>query len=146
MRGKSSITEVAAAAEGDWITLLKDNGRTGGSGAPTVPSPTKARWQLRLGSPVRSSPVLREATLYVTAQRGQLYALKTKDGRQEWKFEAGGKINSTPSLSGSNVLFGCDNGKVYAVNGDNGTKVWEATTDEEVWASNSVEGGDGRRD
>ena len=96
MTEKSSITEVAAATEDDWITLLKDNGRTGGFGAPTVPSPAKARWQLRLGSPVRSSPVLREATLYVTAQRGQLYALKTKDGRQEWKFEAGGKITFDP--------------------------------------------------
>src|ERR1700688_3596765 len=86
--------------ENDWVTLLKDNARTGGSRAPALPSPGKARWQMRVGGSVRTAPALRDGTLYVTTKSGNLHAIQAENGRQKWKFKAGGPINSSPSLTG----------------------------------------------
>src|SRR5271156_5435296 len=141
MTDKSFMPEVPSNAENDWVTLLKDNARTGGQGAAALPSPAKALWQARLGSSVRSAPVLRGELLYVTATLGHLHAIHTETGRERWKFKTGGQIHSTPALSGSTVFFGCDDGKLYAVNGDSGAKVWEAASAGEIWSSPAVRQG-----
>src|ERR1700746_3676493 len=136
----------AAPAADEWVTLLCDNTRTGGQGAPPMEAPSRARWQLRLGSSVRSAPVMRETTLYVNSLAGTLHAINVETGRLKWKFEAPGQIHSTPSLYKNKVLFGCDDGNVYAgnvyaVNAELGQKSWEVRTKGEVWASPVVRQG-----
>src|SRR5438034_9276448 len=119
----------------DWPALLKDNSRTGGQGTGSVRAPDHARWQIRLGSSIRSAPILRDGVLYVAAVGGTLHAIDAQNGLSKWKFQAAGQIHSTPSLCGNKALFGCDDGKVYAVNCDSGAKVWEAAVSGEVWTS-----------
>ena len=111
---------------GDWPTLLCDNARTGGQGQHSGRAPEKAIWQLRIGSAVRSAPILDQGTLYLTSVNGVLHAIDADKGISKWKFQAGGQIHSTPSLSEKKILFGCDDGKVYAVDRHAGTKLWEA--------------------
>ncbi len=81
MANKSPAPDVPAVSENDWITLLKDNSRTGGHSAPLLPSPAKARWQMRVGSSIRTAPVLRAGALYVTSTAGYLHAIQTDSGR-----------------------------------------------------------------
>jgi len=102
-------------AEKDWITLLSDNGRTGGQGARPFEAPSRARWQLRLGSSVRSAPVLYQGTLYVNSLAGYLHAVNVDTGRPKWKFQAEGQIHSTPSLYKNKVLFGSGSGRVNRI-------------------------------
>src|SRR5947199_10477480 len=94
----------------DWPALLKDNSRTGGQGTAAARAPDHARWQIRLGSSIRSAPVLRDGVLYVAAVGGTLHAIDVQDGLSKWKVEAHGKIHSTPCLSGNKALCGYDGG------------------------------------
>jgi len=103
---------------GAWPTLLKDNLRTGGQNSLTPRAPKRVRWQARLGSSIRSAPVLRNELLYVTVTGGTLYAIDVSSGRPKWRFRTADQIHSTPSVSNNKVFFGCDSGTVYAVNGD----------------------------
>ena len=130
-----------SSAENDWITLLKDNRRSGGHPVATLVAPTRARWNMRIGHSIRSAPVLRDEILYVTSISGFLHAIHAENGAVKFKFQAGGSIHSTPSLSGDHILFGCDNGKVYAVEGRSGTKVWDFAAGAEVWTSPVVRNG-----
>ena len=119
MQGPPKTTE-PSTAENDWPTLLYDNSRTGGQGIRAARAPDHVRWHIRMGSSVRSAPVLRAGVLYVTSMAGNLHAIDVEKGRQKWQFQAADHIHSTPSLSGNKVLFGCDSGKVYAVDCDSG--------------------------
>ena len=125
----------------DWITLLGDKARTGGQGPCSVHAPARVRWQLRVARSIRSAPVLRKSTLYVTSVAGTLHAIDATRGRPKWVFHAADKIHSTPAISGDLVLFGCDDGKLYAVNCHSGKKVWETPTRAEVWTSPSIRNG-----
>ena len=71
----------------DWPTLLKDNQRTGGQQRVGVGAPNKVRWQMRLGTSIRSAPVFSNGLLYVTGIEGALFAIDTAIGRLKWKFE-----------------------------------------------------------
>lgn len=109
------MPEDQMAPEDNWVTLLKENARTGGHSAPKLPSPGSVRSQMRVGSSIRTAPVLRGETLYVTSTGGHLHASQTTNGQLRWKFQSGGGIHSTPSLIGSKVLFGCDDGKLSSL-------------------------------
>ena len=113
------------SAAADWPTMLKDNARTGGQGQHPAHAPERAVWQYRAGSSVRSAPVLRDGTLFVTSVNGLLHAIDAVTGLSKWKFQAGGKVHSTPSFCEDRILFGCDDGKVYAVDRRSGTKLWD---------------------
>src|ERR1700722_343760 len=124
-----------SVAESDWPTLLHDNSRTGGLGIRAAKAPEKVRWHTRMGSSIRTAPMLRGEVLYVTSLAGKLHAIDVNKGRQIWEFRAEGHIHSTPSFSRNKVLFGSDFGKVYAVDGESGKQVWEASAGGEVWTS-----------
>src|SRR2546427_4020483 len=88
----------------DWPALLKDNSRTGGQGTSAARAPDHARWQIRLGSSIRSAPVVPDGGLYVAAVGGTLHAIDAQKGLSKWKFQAAGQIHSTPSLCGKRAL------------------------------------------
>src|SRR5437879_13857263 len=98
----------------DWPALLKDNSRTGGQGTAAARAPDHARWQIRLGSSIRSAPVLRDGVLYVAAVGGTLYAIDAQNGVSRWKFQAAGPIHSTPTVCANTALFRADSGSVCA--------------------------------
>ena len=90
-------TETAKSnAPGDWPTLLKDNGRTGGQGPHPAHTPERTAWQFRAGSSVRSAPILEDGILYVASFNGVLHAIDVVTGREKWKFQAAGPVHSTP--------------------------------------------------
>src|SRR5438105_43453 len=61
------MTETAKPAipESDWPSLLHDNSRTGGQGVRAAHAPDRARWQVRVGSSIRSAPILRNGFMLV---------------------------------------------------------------------------------
>src|ERR1700757_1093869 len=119
----------------DWPTLLKDNSRRGGQARHPSQSPQGAIWQFRIGSSVRSAPILDAGILYVTSVNAGVHAIDAITGTSKWKFRAAGQVHSTPSLSEDRLFFGCDDGKVYALDRKTGSKLWETATEAEVWAS-----------
>src|SRR5207249_7879138 len=109
--------------------------RTGGREDAAARAPKKVRWQARLGSSIRSAPVLGNGLLYVTTVGGTVFAIEGNTGRTRWKFQIKDQIHSTPSFWKNLLLFGSDSGAVYAVDADLGVKVWEASANGEVWTS-----------
>jgi len=134
-------TSEPSKVEADWPTLLQDNSRTGGQGIRVAKAPDHVRWHLRMGSSIRSAPVLRSGVLYVTSIAGNVHAIDIEKGRQNWQFQAADHIHSTPSLSRNKVLFGCDSGKVYAVDCNSGKSLWETSAVAEVWTSPVIRDG-----
>ena len=65
--------------ENDWITLLKDNARTGGYGAPALPSPKKAKWQMRVGGPIRTMNVESNAAVHYGLAHLRLVHVNKRD-------------------------------------------------------------------
>ena len=114
-----------AGTDRDWVTLLSENSRTGGSHETSWQAPKGLRWQFRAGRILRSAPVLRDNLLYVTEVHGTVYALDADSGRPKWSRQFPNWIHSTPSISGSTLLFGCDGGKVHCLARDTGKTIWE---------------------
>src|SRR5437016_9350830 len=118
MSKETAAFAATSPAETEWVTLLQDNTRAGGQGAPPIAPPSRARWQARIGGSIRSAPVLHGSTLYAASLLGKLHAIDVETGREKWNFAAPKQIYSTPSRFQEKVLFGCDDGKVYAVHQD----------------------------
>src|ERR1700754_5060408 len=96
----------------NWVTLLATSDRRGGIAAAPGKPPTELVWKVALAGAVRSSPGLRDRSVYVTCRDGRLYALDAANGRERWRYQAAAALHSTPALSGALVLFGCDDGSV----------------------------------
>ena len=150
MSKETAAFAATSPAETEWVTLLQDNTRAGGQGAPPIAPPSRARWQARIGGSIRSAPVLHGSTLYAASLLGKLHAIDVETGREKWNFAAPighEHFDILPDMLcfgkklQEKVLFGCDDGKVYAVHQDSGTKLWEASTGGEVWASPVVRQG-----
>ena len=108
----------SSSTDRDWVTLLSENSRTGGSREALWQKPKGVRWQFRVGRAILSAPVLRDKLLYVAEIHGAVYALDADTGRPRWTRKFPDWIHSTPSISENTLLFGCDGGKVRSLAGD----------------------------
>jgi len=81
------------------------------------PTNGKELWKLKLGSAVRSTPVLSEdrKRVYVGADNGALYAVDIAARRVAWMFKAKSGIRSGPVLYSGRLFFGTSGGVVHAV-------------------------------
>src|SRR5437660_429014 len=71
MSKETAAFAATSPAETEWVTLLQDNTRAGGQGAPPIAPPSRARWQARIGGSIRSAPVLHGSTLYAASLLGK---------------------------------------------------------------------------
>ncbi len=79
------------------------------------------RWEVTLGGPVFSSPVVADGLAYVTTGgAGGLVALDAATGDVRWRRRLGGESWSTPAVGDGVIVVGSDDGVVRAVEATEG--------------------------
>ncbi|HEU5216816.1 MAG TPA: PQQ-binding-like beta-propeller repeat protein [Gaiellaceae bacterium] len=83
------------------------------------------RWTKHLGAS-ETSPLLVNHRLYVGDAEGNVYCLRTVDGKTVWRFHAGGAVKGALAYDRGRVFFGAYDGRLYALRASDGKPVWRA--------------------
>ena len=85
------------------------------------------RWKVRLGRPVRSSPVVADGLVYVGGPEG-FHALDAATGKGKWAVSVRGGVTSSACVAKGLVFFGGMDGCLYAVDAGSGDVKWATPT------------------
>ncbi|MDB5042925.1 MAG: hypothetical protein JWN27_3651 [Candidatus Eremiobacteraeota bacterium] len=101
----------ACFASDDWATYAHDDRRTGFQPAPTgitrsTVGALRLHWSAALRETVTSSPIIAGGTAFIATERGNVYALRTEDGRVRWRRHVGNSVRMTPAVSDGRLLVG----------------------------------------
>jgi outer membrane protein assembly factor BamB len=83
------------------------------------------RWTKQLGAS-ETSPLLVGHRLYVGDAEGNVYCLRTVDGKTVWSFQAGGAVKGGLAYNDGRVFFGAYDGRLYALSAAGGKVLWRA--------------------
>ncbi len=95
-------------------------------------------WHYDVGSPVESSPIVRDGVDYFGAWNGRLYALDLRTHRLRWSRELGAKITSSAAIGGTTLYIGDYAGRVWALSPATGGTRWVRTVDGRVYGTPAV--------
>lgn len=85
---------------------------------------TKA-WQFNAGSPVRSTPLINNNTVYFGTAKGVFFAINKKTAQIKWQYSTGKAIHSSAACQKGKIYFS-DNGQtVFCLKEANGQLLWE---------------------
>ena len=101
----------------------------------------RVRWSVRIGSPIESSPVVRDGVDYFGAWNGRLYALDLRTRRLRWSRSLGAKITSSAALAGGSLYIGDYAGHVWAVSARSGATRWVRSVNGRVYGTPAVANG-----
>jgi eukaryotic-like serine/threonine-protein kinase len=110
------------------------------SGVPFIPEPPPQsgfKWQISLGRPQTSSPLISDGIMYLGSDN-MLIALDIETRETIWEFETEGAVKSSPAITGSVLYVGSEDGRVYAVNADTGEELWRYQTGGKISSSPAV--------
>lgn len=98
-------------------------------------------WHFVIGSPIESSPVIRDGVDYFGAWNGTLYALDLRKRRLLWTRRLGAKLTASPSIDGDTLYVGDYAGHLSALSAQSGASRWTATVNGRVYATPAIAGG-----
>jgi outer membrane protein assembly factor BamB len=92
------------------------------------------RWKKHLGAS-ETSPLLVGHRLYVGDAEGNVYALRTVDGKTVWSFRAGGAVKGALAYNDGRLFFGAYDGRLYSLNAASGKLLWRARSNRDWFGS-----------
>jgi eukaryotic-like serine/threonine-protein kinase len=99
-------------------------------------------WRLQTGGAVRSSPVVREGTVYVGSSDGRVYAVDAARGTVRWRYDAGSAVSASPAVADGLVLVTAWDGSVHAIVRSTGKRAWRVPTGPDARLAWGYESGD----
>jgi outer membrane protein assembly factor BamB len=99
------------------------------------------RFAYRIGSPIESSPLVRDRIDYFGAWNGNVYALDLRTHRLRWRYRSGYKITSSAALAGRTLYIGDYGGRVLALAPGSGRLRWSGRVDGRIYGTPAVWGG-----
>ncbi len=100
----------------------------------------RLRWQRSFGSPIESSPVIRDGVDYFGTARGAVYALDLRKRRVRWTYRGRHKITSSAALAGRTLYLGDYGRRVLALDARTGRLRWARRVDGRVYGTPAVAG------
>jgi outer membrane protein assembly factor BamB/predicted MPP superfamily phosphohydrolase len=97
-------------------------------------SNVKEEWNYQDKSDIGSGTSSDSKLVFTTNTKGEILALKEKNGKTKWKFQTNGKIYSIPAVSNGIVVAGSSDHFIYALSAKNGKLLWKAQADKAVLA------------
>jgi outer membrane protein assembly factor BamB len=94
-----------------------------------------------VGSPIESSPIVRDGVDYFGTWSGRVYALDLKRMRVRWTFTSGCKITSSAAISGMTLYIGDYCGRLLALSAANGRERWSGRVNGRIYGTPAVGGG-----
>jgi outer membrane protein assembly factor BamB len=101
----------------------------------------RRRFAVRIGSPIESSPVVRDRIDYFGAWNGNVYALDLRTRRFRWTYHGGYKITSSASLAGRTLYIGDYGGRLLALAPGSGRLRWSGGVNGRIYGTPAVWGG-----
>ncbi len=85
-------------------------------------------WTFACEDEIRSTPVVVDNVVYVTAYDHNLYALDADTGKFLWKYATEGGIAGSPCVVEDKTIIGSDDGTIYCINAQTGRILWTCPT------------------
>ena len=82
------------------------------------------QWTFYAGAPVRSTPLIKNGTIYFGTAKGDFFAIDQKTARVKWKYQTAFAIHSSASGSRGKIYFSDNKQSVYALDESDGRLVW----------------------
>jgi outer membrane protein assembly factor BamB len=95
-------------------------------------------FSFRVGSPIESSPIVRDHVDYFGAWNGNVYALDLRRRRLRWVFRSGYKITSSAALAAGTLYIGDYGGRLLAIAPGSGRLRWSAGVDGRIYGTPAV--------
>lgn len=102
--------------------------------AMNLNGPQRMAWSFDAGSPLRTTPVVDETTVYVGALDGTVFALNIADGSVHWKLKLNDgepraqQLFSPPALHDEKLYLGSATSELYCIDIKSGALAWKAAT------------------
>jgi outer membrane protein assembly factor BamB len=101
----------------------------------------RLRWSFDVGSPIESSPVVRNGLDYFGAWNGRVYALDLERRRLRWSYRSGAKITSSAALAGRTLYIGDYGGRLLALNARTGRLRFARSVNGRIYGTPAVASG-----
>ena len=101
----------------------------------------RLRWSYDVGSPIESSPIVRDGVDYFGAWDGVLYALDLQTRKLVWTRSLGAKITSSAALAGGRLFIGDYGGRLWSLAPRSGATRWVGTVNGRIYGTPAVAGG-----
>jgi eukaryotic-like serine/threonine-protein kinase len=98
-------------------------------------------WRYHVGSPIESSPVVRNGVDYFGAWNGTVYALDLRARKLRWAFRTGFKITSSAALAGGALYIGDYGGRLYSLSAASGRQRWRQSVNGRIYGTPAVADG-----
>jgi len=101
----------------------------------------RLRWRFYVGSPVESSPIVRDGVDYFGAWNGRLYALDLRRHRLRWTRSLGAKITSSAAIADGRLFIGDYAGRLWALSPGTGATRWVSSVNGRIYGTPAVANG-----
>jgi outer membrane protein assembly factor BamB/predicted small lipoprotein YifL len=101
----------------------------------------RLRFEYRIGSPIESSPLVRDRIDYFGAWNGNVYALDLRRRRLLWVYRSGYKITSSAALADRTLYIGDYGGRLLALTPGSGRLRWSAGVNGRIYGTPAVSAG-----
>ena len=101
----------------------------------------RLRWHRRIGSPIESSPIVKDGVDFFGAWNGRVYALDLRTHRLRWTFASGAKITSSAAIWGRTLFIGDYGGRLRALRVGSGRLRWTGSVGGRVYGTPAVANG-----
>jgi outer membrane protein assembly factor BamB len=94
--------------------------------------------QFTVGSPIESSPIVRDGIDYFGAWNGRVYALDLGRLRLRWRFTSGCKITASAAIAGGTIYIGDYCGRLLALARSTGRRRWAVGVNGRIYGTAAV--------
>ena len=126
---------VCSADEAMSLMFRGDPALTGAAHGTVVANLHGVRFVFKAGGAIRSTPALRDNTLYFGSNDANVYAIDAKTGVERWHFKTGGAVSSSPATGTRNVFVTSRDGNLYALALASGAEQWHFAFGKDVGAN-----------
>ncbi len=98
----------------------------------------RRRFAFHVGSPIESSPLVRDRIDYFGAWNGNVYALDLRTRKLRWAYSSGWKITSSAAIAGRTLYIGTYGGRLLALTPGSGRLRWWAGVNGRIYGTPAV--------
>lgn len=88
----------------------------------------KVKWEFKTNSPIFSSPIISDNTVYFGGTDSLLHAVNIESGKEVWTFRTRGEIRSDVCIDGNTLYLNGGDGSIYKLDKTTGLTLWKFQT------------------
>jgi outer membrane protein assembly factor BamB len=128
----------------DW-PIFRGDSSLSGVAAGSLPDRFKLLWSFKIGSEVKSSPIIADGKVFIGASDSNVYAIALADGTQVWKTQLDAPVEAPPLFVDGAIFVGSTAGTLHALDAGRGGSRWQFKAEDKIVGSaNWVRSADGK--